>query len=229
MRKWPRARDAEFGCVLDPLRDAPDGLVCDLPSGGGYLADYLRPGLRYVGVDPAEEFAAACAGEKALQTLNCPIDRVALPDGALDYIVSLAGLHHEPSLPAVFAEMRRLVRPGGRVVIADVAVGTGPARFLNGFVARNNPRGHDGHFLDAGTGALVEAAGLVVADDALIEVPWAFASSAEAGAFSGELFGLAGPSAVEVAAALASDVGFVQAACGVHLRWTLRRIVCEVR
>ena len=36
MRKWARVRDAEFRSVLEPLRDAPDGLVCDMPSGGGY-------------------------------------------------------------------------------------------------------------------------------------------------------------------------------------------------
>ena len=228
MRKWTHARDAEFRSVLEPIRHAPDGLVCDMPSGGGYLADYLRPGLHYLGVDPAEDFIAACSGEMSLNTLNCPIAEVPLPDGAVDYIISLAGLHHEPSLPAVFAEMHRLARPGGRVVIADVAVGTGPARFLNGFVASNNPRGHDGHFLDAGTRALVEAAGLAVADDALIEVPWAFANAAEAGAFCGELFGLSGPSAVEVAEALASEIGFDQADGRVHLRWSLRRIVCDV-
>jgi SAM-dependent methyltransferase len=199
-----------------------------MPSGGGYLADYLRPGLQYLGIDPAEDFVTACSGEKALSTLNCPIAEVPLPDSAVDCIISLAGLHHEPSLPTVFAEMRRLVRPGGRVVIADVAAGTGPAQFLNGFVARNNPRGHDGHFLDAGTRALIEAAGLAVADDVMIEVPWAFASTAEAGAFSGELFGLSGPDAVEIADVLASEVGFDQADGGVHLRWALRRIVCDV-
>ena len=37
--------------------------------------------------------------------------------------VSLAGLHHAPDLDAIFAEMRRLVRPEGWVVIADVPAG----------------------------------------------------------------------------------------------------------
>ena len=227
MKKWAHARDAEFQSVLEPILDRPDGLVCDMPSGGGYLAEHLRPGMRYVGVDPAKDFIAACSAEKSLTMLNCPIIEVPLADEAADYIISLAGLHHEPDLPAVFAEMRRLVRPGGRVVIADVAIETGPARFLNGFVARNNAQGHDGRFLDANTGALVAAAGLVVTEDALVEVPWVFDSRPEAGAFCAELFGLSGANAGEVADALASDIGFEEAGGHVRLRWTLRRVVCD--
>ena len=56
MKASPRARSAEFNAVLDPIRDAGPGLVCDMPSGGGYLADYLWPGMDYVAVDPATDF-----------------------------------------------------------------------------------------------------------------------------------------------------------------------------
>jgi hypothetical protein len=45
MRQSPHARDSEFLAVLEPIRDAPPGLVCDMPSGGGYLADYLWAGM----------------------------------------------------------------------------------------------------------------------------------------------------------------------------------------
>ena len=228
MRQWPRARDAEFRSVLEPLADEPDGLVCDMPSGGGYLAAHLRPGLRYIGVDPAEGFVAACAEDSPLNTVHSPITDVPLPDNSVDYVVSLAGLHHEPSLASVFAEMRRLVRPGGRVVIADAGVDTPPARFLNGFVASNNPQGHDGHFLDAKTAALLEQAGLNVADDQHVDMPWLFDSITEAGAFCGQLFGVSGASPEAVAGALTDEIGFNEAPDYVQLRWSLRRIICDV-
>src|SRR4249919_1571033 len=113
MLRSPHARDAEFHAVLDPIREASSGLVCDMPSGGGYLADYLWPGMDYLAIDPATDFFVEW--RRPLQRLLAKITDVPLADGSVDYIVSLAGLHHEPSLPRVFGEMRRLLRPGGRI------------------------------------------------------------------------------------------------------------------
>ena len=146
MKSLPLARDAEFHAVLEPIRDASSGIVCDMPSGGGYLAGYLWTGLDYLAVDPATDFFVEWP--KALRRVVAEITDVPLGDGSIDHVVSLAGLHHEPSLPRVFDEMRRLLRPRGRAVLADVAIDTPPARFLNGFVAENCPLGHDGRFLD---------------------------------------------------------------------------------
>ena len=56
MKASPRARDREFEAVLEPLRATRTGLVCDMPSGGGYLAPYLWPGMEYLAVDPATDF-----------------------------------------------------------------------------------------------------------------------------------------------------------------------------
>ena len=225
MRQWSRARDAEFQCVLAPLRGAGPGLVCDMPSGGGYLADYLWQEMDYLAVDPASGFFVEW--EKPLQRLQADITSVPLADGAVDHVVSLAGLHHEPDLSAVFREMRRLVKPGGRVVIADAAVDTGPALFLNGFVDRNNPMGHEGRFLDGNTGGTFEAAGLRIVEDRLVDVPWDFDSMEEAGEFCRHLFGMTGLSAQAVADAMADEIGFDEDGGKMRLKWVLRRIIGE--
>ena len=223
----PNARDSEFQAVLEPLAACPDGLLCDIPSGGGYLAPYLKPGMRYLGVEPARDFLDASPA--ALERVHGDITSVPLPDQTVDYVVSLAGLHHEPGLERVFGEMRRLVRPGGRVVIADVAEGTAPARFLNGFVADNNPLGHDGRFLDDGTAHLLEEAEFAVSEDKLIDVPWTFESHAQAGSFCRQLFGTTALTAEQVADALAEWIGFDKADGQPRLRWQLRRIVADAR
>jgi SAM-dependent methyltransferase len=226
MAQSPRARDAEFLAVLEPLAGTPGGLICDMPSGGGYLAAHLRPGMRYLGVDPASDFVAAFPD--GLDRLQSDIDHVPLDDDSVDYIVSLAALHHEPDLSAVFREMRRLVRPGGRVVIADAGAKTPPALFLNGFVDRNNPMGHDGRFLDDRTCGLLEDEGLAVVDDRLVEVPWAFGSVAEAGEFCRHLFWMPALDADAVAVAMEREIGFDVEDGRPRLRWVLRRIVCDV-
>lgn len=225
MRQSPRARDSEFLAVLEPIRDASSGLVCDMPSGGGYLADYLWSGMDYLAVDPATDFFVEWP--KPLQRLLAEITKVPLADASADYVVSLAGLHHEPSLPHVFAEMRRLLRAGGRIVLMDVAADTAPARFLNGFVAQNCPLGHDGRFLDERSVDLVEASGFAVADDQLMHVPWTFDSYDEAGEFCRHLFGMTSLSAQEAADAMEREIGFNVDEDRPWLRWVLRRIVAD--
>jgi SAM-dependent methyltransferase len=225
MRQSPRARDAEFVAVLDPIRHAASGLICDMPSGGGYLADYLWPGVDYLAVDPATDFFVEWP--RPLQRLHAEITSVPLANETVDYVVSLAGLHHEPSLPRVFEEMRRLLRPGGRVVLADVAADTPPARFLNGFVAENCPLGHDGRFLDEHCASMLEAAGFTVADDRLMDVPWTFDGMDEAGEFCRHLFGMTALGAEEAAGVMEREIGFDVDDGRPRLRWTLRRIVAD--
>jgi len=225
MKRFPRAREAEFRAVLEPLADAATGLVCDMPSGGGYLADYLPERMNYLGIDPVEQFRSASQRE-GHRVVNAPITAAPLPPESVDFVISLAGLHHEPQLVAVFAEFVRLVRRGGRIVIADAAVDTPTARFLNGFVAEHNPQGHDGRFLDERTAPVLEQAGAAILDDRIVEMPWQFASFEEAGEFCGTLFGLVGVSPEAVARGLDSAIGFNRTGEGVKFNWALRRIVC---
>ena len=227
MKASPKARDAEFLAVLEPIRDARSGVMCDMPSGGGYLAGYLWPGLEYLAVDPATDFFVEWP--MALRRVVAEITKVPLADSSVDYIVSLAGLHHEPSLPRVFEEMRRLLRTGGRLVIADVAIDTSPAGFLNGFVAENCPLGHDGRFLDAQTVPALVAAGFDVSDDRLLDVPWTFDSLEEAGEFCRYLFGMTGLGPAEAAEAMGREIGFDIENGKPQLRWILRRIVADAR
>lgn len=226
MKACPEARNSEFHAVLEPIRKGRPGLVCDMPSGGGYLARYLWDGMDYLAVDPATDFFVEWPGP--LRRVVAEISNVPLADNSVDYVVSLAGLHHEPSLPRAFNEMRRLLRPGGRAVIADVASDTRPAQFLNGFVAENCPMGHDGLFLDERTSPALEAAGFSIADDRMVEVPWVFDGFEEAGEFCRYLFGMTVLSASETAEAMAREIGFGTVDGPPQLRWTLRRIVADL-
>lgn len=225
MASCPRAREAEFRAVLEPLRDCAGGLLCDMPSGGGYLAAYVPSGMRYVGVDPSDDFIDACPA--GLDRIKAGLAAVPLDDGSIDYVVSLAGLHHELDLPSVFREMRRLLKPTGRVVVADVSADTPPAIFLNGFVHANNPLGHEGRFFDGQTSKLLEDSGFQLLDDGIVDVPWQFDTREQAGLFCRQLFWMSSLSPELVADAMEREIGFKCSATGVEVRWMLRRIVCS--
>jgi len=225
MAECPTARGAEFRAVLAPI-EGRSGVLCDMPSGGGYLASYLPAGWRYLGVDPSKDFVRACP--TGVECVQAGITSVPLAAGEADAVVSLAALHHEPDLAAVFSEMRRILQAEGRAVICDVAAGSPVASFLNGFVNANNPMGHDGHFLDERTAGLLAEEGFAVADDRLVDMPWKFADLAEAGEFCRHLFWMPALTADEIAAAMDREIGFETIGGRPHLRWALRRIVCDV-
>src|SRR4051812_17650808 len=91
----PNARDSEFRAVVEPIENAPLGLVCDMPSGGCYLARHLPSGMRYLAVDPANDFLNSAS--RSIDVVEAAIDDVPLPDASVDHVISLAGLHHEGS------------------------------------------------------------------------------------------------------------------------------------
>lgn len=59
MQLVPGARRREFSAALELIGLHRGGVLCDVPSGGGYLADHLPADLdlRLVAIDPSDVFA----------------------------------------------------------------------------------------------------------------------------------------------------------------------------
>ncbi len=190
MRDWPEARAEELRLLPRQLGVQAGDVLVDAPAGGGYLAEYLSPGVRYIAVDPVGEFFRRCPGRHGIDRLQVPLDDIDLPDAAADAVVSLAGLHHEPRLPAIFAEFHRLLKPGGRLGIAEVGADSAPARFLNGFVDAHNSQGHDGRFFDDGLIGLLESVGMVDVSLESVPLEWRFPDLTAMATFTRGLFGM---------------------------------------
>ena len=221
----PGARDEELNALL-ALADFKEGLViCDAPAGGGYVAEgvYDREGdkVKVVCVEPSEQFSKAISPR--FHILNQPLDDTSVDDGYFDVIASLAGLHHAEDKQAIFNEWGRTLKSNGRVVVADVAEGTGAAEFLNIYVDEHNPQGHKGLFFKQGDfSTLMELAGIRPLSDKLVEVPWVFDSHEQMAAFCSMLFGIEGVTNTEVGEALQNYVGVKEEAGVVKLLWSLQ-------
>jgi SAM-dependent methyltransferase len=67
-------------------------------------------------VDVLRENAARMGLE--VETAACPAEELPFADESFDLVLGHAILHHIPDLPRAFAEMRRVLRPGGLVLFA---------------------------------------------------------------------------------------------------------------
>ena len=190
-RLFPQARAEEARMLLSRLDLAPGARWLDVGAGGGFLAEQAAasaPG-EAVGCDESAVFLGS-AGVYALRTVADYL-RLPFPADSFDGAASLAALHHAAEPEAVLAEMLRVVRPAGRVALADVARGSRAAAFLNEFVDAHTDTGHRGRFYSDGewAGSLRNAGGRA-ARASSETLHWRFESRDAAARFCRELFGL---------------------------------------
>ena len=104
--------------------------VLDLGSGGGIdvllSAKRVGPTGRAFGVDMTDEMLAlaqrnaAEAGATNVEFLKGTIEALPLPADSVDVVISNCVVNLAADMPAVFAEIARVLRPGGRIGITDI-------------------------------------------------------------------------------------------------------------
>src|SRR6266542_3294305 len=123
---------ASLGCgnptALAELKEGET--VLDLGSGGGIdvLLSARRVGAsgKVYGLDMTDEMLAlarrnaAEAGTTNVEFLKGHIEQIPLPAETVDVVISNCVINLSVDKPAVFAEMQRVLVPGGRIGISDV-------------------------------------------------------------------------------------------------------------
>lgn len=226
MRRYPLARSKEFLQAINAARVVPGMTVADVPAGGGYLQNFLPAGCAWAGHEPCEGFthhSTLAASHPRTELLPLP-----WPDASMDVAISLAGVHHIPDKRPLFADIRRVVKPGGRFVLSDVEAGSAVARFLDGYVGDNNSTGHQGDFLDHHTPAQLQEAGWSLVSSSINHVDWVFDDREAMAAFCHELFDLRKSSVEQTRKTIEEQLGVHSMDDDrVGMRWSLMTLVAE--
>jgi SAM-dependent methyltransferase len=123
---------ASLGCgnptAVAELR--PGETVRDLGSGGGIdvllSAQRVGPTGRAYGLDMTDEMLelaranAADAGAPNVEFVKGTIESIPLPAASVDVVISNCVINLSVDKSAVFAEIARVLRPGGRVGVSDI-------------------------------------------------------------------------------------------------------------
>lgn len=136
---WLMLHLNQQGDLLPLLDVRPGSTVLEVGYGPGGLLRMLAErteAARIIGVDPSETMRAVALrrNRSAARRLDLQVGTAAatgLPAASVDLVVSVNNVGIWPDLGAAIVELHRVLRPGGRIVIATHG-GTRPSRIARG-------------------------------------------------------------------------------------------------
>jgi len=131
----PPECSASFAGVSNPLAIGPlqpGDTVVDLGCGAGMdlllAGRRVGPGGHAIGVDMTDHMverarnSAAASGLRQVEVRKGDLTAVPIPDAAADVVISNGVLNLVPEKELAFAEILRILKPGGRLQLGDIAL-----------------------------------------------------------------------------------------------------------
>lgn len=180
LERYPRFRDEERNQLIERAGLEAGMKVLEVAACGGCLSrgiiEKFGQDIELFAIEPSEVHQR-CLPEQITIVSNSDICSFSLPDQSFDRVLNLAGLHHSSSVDQFFDESYRVLGLGGGVAVADVAVNSTVAEWLNVYINDNMPGGHCGRFFEDGEiTKLLTQAGFKRIQESRVEVFWHFES-----------------------------------------------------
>lgn len=123
--RWADYLERTTRAVLGRLDARSGERILDVGCGTGFLLGRLHdnePGVQLAGVDPVPEMLALARQRlpaPAVDLREAAAEGLPFADRSFDAVVSASVFHYLREPGAALAEMRRVLRPGGRLVLTD--------------------------------------------------------------------------------------------------------------
>lgn len=113
---------------FDALDPRPGETVLDIGCGNGMLTTELARAVgesgKVIGLDPSEDMLASardrCDAFDWIELQTGSVAKIPLEDASVDKAVSIQVFEYLDDVPGAVAEARRVLKPGGRLVIGDM-------------------------------------------------------------------------------------------------------------
>ncbi|MGN6667956.1 MAG: class I SAM-dependent methyltransferase [Trinickia sp.] len=127
------ASGADLETLAAQIASTPNADVLDLGCGAGHAsfacARHARSVVAYDLAEPMLATVATAARDRGLaniRTQQGSAERLPFADASFDWVVSRMSAHHWHDVPRALAEVRRVLKPGGRVLFIDVVGADSP-------------------------------------------------------------------------------------------------------
>lgn len=127
--RWPQFKLVRRMFLGELTKLSPTGVLVDVGCGPGYLVAEMAqtfPGLNITGVDISEEMVELATknyvGSTFAQRVRFrqgDIQDLPFEESSVDFVVSTLSLHHWSDAGKAFGEIRRVLKPRGRLLILD--------------------------------------------------------------------------------------------------------------
>jgi SAM-dependent methyltransferase len=114
---WYRGRRRVLRAALNRLELPPDARLLDAGCGSGRTLDELTHYGRVSGVDLSDAAVAAARRRGHPDVYVGRVEELPYPDATFDVATCLDVVEHTPDDRATLAELRRVVRPGGVLIV----------------------------------------------------------------------------------------------------------------
>lgn len=187
----PGARKNEVNLMLKKISAKRGEIIVDFGCGNGILTYPLSMQVGTKGkiyaVDNSKSSLEKLVKNSPTPNIKIKIlnsEEIPLENKSVDAVVTLASFHHVPNKEKTFMEFSRILRHGGRLVMADVSDHTDVQKYFDGPVDKFCSTGHKHKFLDKKWAEkLCKKVGLRLKEFKVEQVHWQFDSEFQAKKF----------------------------------------------